>query len=196
MTEPIKLGREKMSIFKDKVMQLLPDGGNLNACLTCGACSSGCPATGMEGMDPRKFLRMASMGLDEQILSSNWVWMCTLCWRCLYVCPMKIDIPQLVYHARKSWPRDSRPKGIRGSCDMALKHDTCSAMGASEDDFRWSAEVVRRHGLEGRAALLFSPVSGGVEPRALAGWLLASGLKARLSLQLHKLVWGPDARGV
>jgi heterodisulfide reductase subunit C len=88
MTEPIKLGKEKMSIFKDKVMQLLPDGGNLNACLTCGACSSGCPATGMEGMDPRKFLRMASMGLDEQILSSSWVWMCTLCWRCLSVCPM------------------------------------------------------------------------------------------------------------
>jgi 7-carboxy-7-deazaguanine synthase len=67
---------------------------------------------------------------------------------------------------------------------------------ASEDDFRWSAEVVRRHGLEGRAALLFSPVSGRVSPRALAEWLLASGLKARLSLQLHKLIWGPDARGV
>jgi 7-carboxy-7-deazaguanine synthase len=67
---------------------------------------------------------------------------------------------------------------------------------ASEDDFRWSAEVVRRHRLEGRAALLFSPVFGRVEPRQLAAWLLASGLEARLSLQLHKLVWGPDVRGV
>jgi 7-carboxy-7-deazaguanine synthase len=67
---------------------------------------------------------------------------------------------------------------------------------ASEDDFRWSAEVVRRHGLEGRAALLFSPVFGRVTPRALTDWLLTSGLQARLSLQLHKLVWGPDVRGV
>ena len=67
---------------------------------------------------------------------------------------------------------------------------------ASEADFHWSVEVVRRHGLEGRAALLFSPVFGQVDARALAGWLLASGLQARLSLQLHKLVWGPEARGV
>jgi ferredoxin len=141
-TQPIKLGKETRSIFKDKVMQLLPDGGNLNACLTCGACSSGCPATGLAGMDPRKFLRMASMGMDDQILKTEWVWNCTLCWRCIYVCPMKIDIPQLVYHARKSWPREERPKGIRGSCDMALKHDTCSAMGASEEDFRFVVQDV------------------------------------------------------
>jgi 7-carboxy-7-deazaguanine synthase len=67
---------------------------------------------------------------------------------------------------------------------------------ASRDDFRWAEAVVRRHRLEGRAALLFSPVAGQVEPRALVEWLLASGLQARLSLQLHKLVWGPDARGV
>lgn len=67
---------------------------------------------------------------------------------------------------------------------------------ASEADFHWSVEVARRHRLEGRAALLFSPVFGKVSPQALTGWLLASGLRARLSLQLHKLVWGPDARGV
>jgi len=35
-----------------------------------------------------------------------------------------------------------------------------------------------------------------VEPRALVEWLLASGIEARLSLQLHKLVWAPDQRGV
>jgi 7-carboxy-7-deazaguanine synthase len=67
---------------------------------------------------------------------------------------------------------------------------------ASEADFRWCAEVVRRHALEGRAALLFSPVFGQVSARALTEWLLASGLEARLSLQLHKLIWGPDVRGV
>ena len=75
-------------------------------------------------------------------------------------------------------------------------HDEVKFVVASEGDFRWSAEVVRRHRLEGRAALLFSPVFGQVTPKALTEWLLASGLQARLSLQLHKLVWGPDVRGV
>jgi len=133
--QAIQLGGKKKSIFKDKVMELLPEGGNLNLCLTCGACSSGCPATGLDGMDPRKLLRMAALGMDEELLSTPWSWMCTMCQRCIYVCPMKIDIPQLVFNIRNSWPRETRPKGIMGSCDMALRNDSCSAMGTSPDDF-------------------------------------------------------------
>jgi len=143
MAEPaIKLGGKKQSTFIDKVKELLPEGGNLNLCLTCGACSSGCPATGLDGMDARKFLRMAALGMDEEIKKSKWPWMCSMCTRCMYVCPMKINIPQLVYNARKLTPREERPKGILGSCDMAMRSDTCSAMGASEEDFQFVVEDV------------------------------------------------------
>ena len=65
--EAIKLGEKKQSIFIDKVRELLPEGGNLNLCLTCGACSSCCPATGLENMDPRKFLRLAALWMDEEV---------------------------------------------------------------------------------------------------------------------------------
>lgn len=140
--QAIKLGGKKRSTFIDKVKELLPEGGNLNLCLTCGACSSGCPATGLDGMDPRKFLRMAALGMDEEIAKSKWPWMCSMCTRCMYVCPMKINIPQLVYNARKLTPREERPKGILGSCDMALRSDTCSAMGATEEDFQFVVEDV------------------------------------------------------
>ena len=140
--EPIIIKGNKKSGFLDKVKELLPEGGNLNLCLTCGACSSGCPATGLEDMDPRKFLRMAALGMDKEILSTPWVWMCTMCQRCIYVCPMQIDIPQLVYNARAAWPREERPKGILGSCDMALRNDSCSAMGTSEEDFKFVVEDV------------------------------------------------------
>mmetsp|Transcript_812 Transcript_812/g.634 ORF Transcript_812/g.634 Transcript_812/m.634 type:complete len:244 (+) Transcript_812:85-816(+) len=143
MAEAIKLGGEnKKSIFIDKVKDILPDGGNLNLCLTCGACSSGCPGTGIEDIDPRKFLRMAALGMDKEILNSTWTWVCTMCQRCIYVCPMKIDIPQLIFNIRASWPRENRPGGILGSCDLALRHDTCSAMGASEEDWRFVVEDV------------------------------------------------------
>ncbi len=67
---------------------------------------------------------------------------------------------------------------------------------SSEDDFRWSLGVIREHGLEDRVTVLVGPVLGRVEPRDLARWILESGLRARLNLQLHKVVWGPDARGV
>ncbi len=141
-SEVIKFKGLKQSIFKDKVMEILPDGGNLNLCLTCGACSSGCPATGLEDMDPRKFLRMASLGMDEEILNSEWAWMCTMCTRCVYLCPMKIDIPGLVFNIRRNWPKDKQPKGIRGSCEAALMNDTCSAMGTPEEDFKFVVEDV------------------------------------------------------
>jgi len=120
----IKLGRKRKSRFMDKVMEILPEGGNL------------------DGLDPRKFLRMAALGMDDEILKSDWPWMCTMCQRCIYVCPMKIDIPQLVYHIRANWPREERPKGILGSCDMALRNDSCSAMGASPEDFTFVVEDV------------------------------------------------------
>ena len=133
----IKLGRKKESTFLAKVKEILPDGGNLDLCLTCGLCASGCPATGLGDMDPRKFLRLAVLGLDEEIYRSDWAWMCTMCARCSHVCPMHINIPQLVYHARASRPRQDRPKGILGSCDMALRNDSCSAMGTPPEDFKF-----------------------------------------------------------
>ncbi|WP_242345142.1 radical SAM protein [Anaeromyxobacter terrae] len=80
--------------------------------------------------------------------------------------------------------------------DRLRAHDEVKFVVCSEADYRWSVEVVRRHGLEGRAAVLFSPAWGQVEPRDLARWILEDGLDARLSLQIHKVIWGPDVRGV
>ncbi len=80
--------------------------------------------------------------------------------------------------------------------DRLRPHDEVKFVVASEEDFRWSREVVARHRLEGRVAVLFSPVWGAVEPRDLARWMLEAGLDARLSLQVHKVIWGADARGV
>jgi ferredoxin len=139
--DPIEVSQVSRE-FRNKVKGLIPGGGNLDLCLTCGTCAAGCPATGLEDMDPRKFLRLILLGLEDEAIKSPWVWMCTQCQRCIYACPMKIDIPALVYNARASWPREERPKGIRGSCDMALRNDSCSAMGASPEDFQFVVEDV------------------------------------------------------
>jgi 7-carboxy-7-deazaguanine synthase len=42
----------------------------------------------------------------------------------------------------------------------------------------------------------FSPVPCRLDPARLAAWMVADRLRARLSLQLHKYIWSPDARGV
>ncbi|HTO69582.1 MAG TPA: 7-carboxy-7-deazaguanine synthase QueE [Myxococcota bacterium] len=63
-------------------------------------------------------------------------------------------------------------------------------------DYEFARDVVRKHGLESRVPVHFSPVHPGLDPKELVGWLLEDGLRVRLNLQLHKYVWGPDAKSV
>jgi 7-carboxy-7-deazaguanine synthase len=42
----------------------------------------------------------------------------------------------------------------------------------------------------------FSPVFGKVAPETLAGWILEDRLGVRLHMQLHKMIWPRDRRGV
>lgn len=67
---------------------------------------------------------------------------------------------------------------------------------ASEDDFTWALDVTRRHGLTGRVPVLISPVFGAVALPEVAAWIVNSRQPLRLNLQLHKYIWGPEARGV
>ncbi|WP_165070218.1 radical SAM protein [Paludisphaera rhizosphaerae] len=63
-------------------------------------------------------------------------------------------------------------------------------------DFDWAVEVVRRYDLARRCPVLFSAVFGRVDPTDLAAWVLETGLPIRLQVQLHKILWDPQARGV
>jgi 7-carboxy-7-deazaguanine synthase len=74
--------------------------------------------------------------------------------------------------------------------------DELKVVVCSEADFRWAVEVIDRLGLWDRLPVLFSPAWGEVQPGELSRWLLACGRPARLQLQLHKLIWGPQTRGV
>ncbi|MGH9513947.1 MAG: radical SAM protein [Terriglobales bacterium] len=76
-------------------------------------------------------------------------------------------------------------------------------------DYEFAREFVTQHVLDRRVnAVLFSPAfaknaTGSrdashccLDPRELAEWMLADGIPARLSLQLHKFIWDPALKGV
>ncbi len=63
-------------------------------------------------------------------------------------------------------------------------------------DYDWSVKVVKEHGLEKRFTVLFSPVWGELDPVQLTEWILQDRLNVRFQLQLHKIVWPPETRGV
>jgi 7-carboxy-7-deazaguanine synthase len=69
-------------------------------------------------------------------------------------------------------------------------------------DYEWTREAIRERALDERVdngslrALLVSPVWNEIDLEELSGWILEDGLPVRLQLQLHKLIWGPEATGV
>jgi 7-carboxy-7-deazaguanine synthase len=64
-------------------------------------------------------------------------------------------------------------------------------------DFEWACAVVREHDLPSKAgSVLFSPVFGKLPYERLAGWVLGCGLKVRMQLQIHRIIWPDIIRGV
>jgi 7-carboxy-7-deazaguanine synthase len=88
--------------------------------------------------------------------------------------------------------------------DLLKPTDEIKFVIASRKDFDWTIRTIRDYDLDRRFPLLLSPVfsvpannpAPTIQPAELAKWLLESGLQARLQLQLHKLIWDPQARGV
>ncbi len=84
-----------------------------------------------------------------------------------------------------------------GNLERLAGHDEVKFVIRDRADYEFARDVLRRHGLERRcAAVLLSPVHRVMDPRQLAAWSLADRLPVRLQVQLHKYVWGDDARGV
>lgn len=63
-------------------------------------------------------------------------------------------------------------------------------------DYDWARELLARTSLDPAIAVNLSPVHGVLDPRELVKWMTDDGLRARLNLQLHKYVWGPETQGV
>jgi 7-carboxy-7-deazaguanine synthase len=88
-------------------------------------------------------------------------------------------------------------------------HDELKFVLTDRTDYEFARDFVLHHQLAKRVhAILFSPAfekaaSGSrdtshclLDPQELAQWILDDNVPARLSLQIHKLIWDPAAKGV
>jgi 7-carboxy-7-deazaguanine synthase len=80
--------------------------------------------------------------------------------------------------------------------DLLTSRDEVKFVVADQLDFTYALKVIQNFRLGGRLPVLISPVFGQVELMEAAAWILATGLPLRLNPQLHKYIWGPEARGV
>ena len=89
---------------------------------------------------------------------------------------------------RNHWPNLDRLRADKDEVKFVV---------ANRSDWDFTREVIERYQLEKRAkAVLISPAWGEVPLQDLADWITKSGLGVRMQLQMHKYIWGPEARGV
>jgi len=85
--------------------------GNLSACLQCKKCTSGCPVAGWADIKPHALIRMAQLGLKDELLGSRMIWDCTSCQTCVTRCPQKVDIAALNDALRRMSRREKQVYG-------------------------------------------------------------------------------------
>ncbi len=130
-----------MATIEDTVTNpLAACGCQQEVCLTCGLCAGACPISGVDEFDPRKLVRLAALGHQELLLTSRWPWICTLCGRCENLCPMGIQIPDLVRSIRGLRAREDVPgilhKGLMGALE------TGNNLRLPQEDFEFILEDV------------------------------------------------------
>lgn len=74
----------------------------IKPCYTCGSCTAICPVHEVvEDFDPRAIIRWILLGLRQEVLASDLIWLCCLCNSCFEVCPQKIKFSRVAVELRK-----------------------------------------------------------------------------------------------
>jgi 7-carboxy-7-deazaguanine synthase len=82
--------------------------------------------------------------------------------------------------------------------ERLTEQDEVKCVIADREDYIFAREIARRTlcGCSRANTIHFSPVFGLLEPKQLTEWILEDRLRVRLNLQLQKIIWSPDRRGV
>jgi 7-carboxy-7-deazaguanine synthase len=93
--------------------------------------------------------------------------------------------------------------------DALTKNDEVKFVLTNRADYDFASDFIRAHALHEKAGqILLSPAfnksasplrttdNATLDPRTLVEWMMADGINARLSLQIHKFIWEPMKKGV
>ena len=105
--------RDKMTLLTDK--ELLNDSNRdpdftaefidagietVKHCFQCGTCSGGCPSGRRTPYKVRQIVRKCLLGLKEEVITDDALWMCTTCYTCQERCPRSVKIVEIIKKAR------------------------------------------------------------------------------------------------
>lgn len=75
-------------------------GADVKMCFQCGTCTADCPSGRRTSYRVRKLMRMAQLGLKDEIVDCEELWECTTCYTCVERCPRQVPIVDIVIALR------------------------------------------------------------------------------------------------
>jgi ferredoxin len=73
---------------------------DVSACFNCGNCTAVCPLAQDSAGFPRRMIRMAQVGMEQELLASEDLWRCYACGECTQTCPREADPAEFMAAAR------------------------------------------------------------------------------------------------
>src|SRR5512136_2154638 len=115
-----------------------PGGENVKRCFSCGTCTAGCPVRDVtDRYNPRKIIRMALLGMKKEVLTSQFIWLCSACYTCHERCPQDVKIPELMNAIRNIAVREGHiPQAMKMQLDLLASFGRLLEMTEFENDRR------------------------------------------------------------
>ncbi len=78
-----------------------------------------------------------------------------------------------------------------------VRRDTVKFVSGSIEDLQRAKEVIEKYDLAGKCNLYLSPVFGSIEPEKIVEYMIKNKMNGiKLQIQMHKVIWDPNKRGV
>jgi heterodisulfide reductase subunit C2 len=118
--------------FKYEVMEQ-PGGEGFKTCYACGTCAASCPIWEVnETFNPKRIIRMVLLGMREEVLKSDFIWLCSTCYACQERCPQGVSITELMIVLKNmAFKEGNIPQGVRMQLDRIREQGRIYAI----DDF-------------------------------------------------------------
>ena len=87
-------------------------------------------------------------------------------------------------------------KNLWSIVDNLQPHDEVKFVIGNREDFYWAKEKITEYYLDKKCTVLFSPTFGEIDPQQIVEWILAENLPVSIQIQMHKIIWSPEEKGV
>ena len=88
-------------------------------------------------------------------------------------------------------------KMLLSNFDVLDKNDVVKFVSSNREDLQKALYIIKKYDLTNKCCVYISPVFGSINPEEIVDFMKENKLNnVNMQLQMHKIIWDPDKRGV